>query len=132
MIEVGDWASNTKTITEDDVLKFAEIVGDSNPIHVDRLFASNTIFKEPIAQGMLIGSLISGVLGTKLPGPGCIYLQQNMRFIKAVKINDTISAFVEAIEIEPKGDFSSIVTFKTWCVNQHGETVVLGEAIMKV
>lgn len=132
MINVGDRASSTKTITEDDVLKFAEIVGDSNPIHVDKIFASNTIFKEPIVQGMLIGSLISGVLGTKLPGPGCIYLQQDLRFIKAVKINDTVSAFVEVVEIIPKGDFTSIIRLKTWCINQHGETVVLGEAVMKV
>lgn len=130
MTNIGDKASTTIKICDEDVIKFSEIVGDSNPIHTDEVFAANTIFKKKIAQGMLIGSLISGVLGTKLPGPGCLYLQQTMRFTKPVYIDDTISAFVEITEIKPKAD-SLIVSLKTWCVNQHAEIVLMGEAVMK-
>jgi len=131
-INIGDKAFKCKIISEDDIKIFSEIVGDSNPVHVDREYARNTVFHEPIAQGMLIGSLISGVLGTQLPGPGCIYLSQDFRFLKVVRVNDAITAFVEVVEIKTKNKSSAIVTLKTWCVNQHGDTVVNGEAVMKV
>ena len=93
-MQIGDTAFAQKTITIEDILSFSTIVGDSNPIHIDKDYALHTQFKEPIAQGMLIGSLISGVLGTKLPGPGCIYLNQVLSFLRPVKVNDVIKAVV--------------------------------------
>lgn len=130
-MKIGDKESSFKIISKEDITVFAEIVGDSNPIHIDKEFAANTIFNEPIAQGMLIGSLISGVLGTKLPGPGCIYLKQTLQFVRPVKVNDCITALVEVTDIKTRND-SAIVTLDTGCFNQFEEPVVIGEAVMKV
>lgn len=129
-MKVGDQAKQSKIITEDDIIRFSEIVGDKNPIHTDPEFAKNSMFGEQIAQGMLIGSLISGVLGTKLPGPGCVYLNQILNFLLPVKPGDYITAFVEVINIRNKAD-SSIVILKTWCTNKNNQTVVDGQAVMK-
>jgi 3-hydroxybutyryl-CoA dehydratase len=131
VLNVGDKAFAFKIITENDIKTFADVVGDRNPIHVDKDYAQKTIFHEPIAQGMLIGSLISGVLGTKLPGPGCIYLSQELKFLKPVKVNDFITANVEIIDIKHKRS-GLIIVLKTWCNNQYEELVVNGEAVMKV
>ena len=130
-LEIGAQAFTSRVITEDDIQTFALVAGDCNPVHIDREYARNTIFSEPIAQGMLIGALISGVLGTKLPGPGCIYISQDFKFLKPVKVNDIITAFVEVINIHAKAS-GKIVVLKTWCVNQFNDIVVSGEAVMKV
>lgn len=129
-MEIGDQASTSKIITVEDVIGFSRIVGDNNPIHTDPEFAQNTVFGEQIVQGMLIGSLISGVLGTKLPGPGCIYLSQTLNFLLPVRLGDHITANVEICEIHSKIN-SSIIKLNTWCINQNNQRVVDGRAIMK-
>ncbi len=130
-MKIGETASISKKIKASDVILFSNITGDSNPIHTDEQYAKNSYFKEPIAQGMFVGSLISSVLGTKLPGPGCIYLKQDISFFNPVKIGDLIEASVEIVSLGKKNN-SIIVTLNTWCTNQHGERVVDGKAIMKV
>ncbi len=128
---VGDKASASKEINVKDILSFSEIVGDKNPLHIDSDFAKSSIFGTQIAQGMLIGSLISGVLGTKLPGPGCIYLEQTLKFLHPVKVGDYITAIVEVQEILQKTN-SSIIKLHTWCINQDNQLVVDGQATMKI
>ena len=91
-LEEGQSASFSETITDADIVLFAGVSGDTNPIHLDAEFAAGTIFKERIAHGMLSASLISTVLGTKLPGPGAIYLSQTLKFKAPVKIGDTVTA----------------------------------------
>jgi acyl dehydratase len=128
---VGDKAFTSKEINVNDILKFSDIVGDKNPLHIDPVYAKSSIFGTQIAQGMLIGSLISGVLGTKLPGPGCIYLEQTLKFLHPVKIGDYITAIVEVQKIHQKTN-SSIIKLHTWCINQDNEVVVDGQATMKL
>ncbi len=118
----------SKTITEADLLMFAGVSGDTNPIHLDQDFASRTMFEGRIAHGMLTASLVSTVLGTKLPGPGAIYVHQNLRFLAPVRIGDTViaRASVTGLNGEKKR-----VTLETTC--RVGETKVLdGEAILMV
>ena len=127
-IKVGDCASFSKTISESDVYGFAGITGDFNGAHINVKEAQSGIFGDRIAHGMLVGSLISTVLGTKLPGNGTIYLEQNIKFLKPVFLGDTITAFVKVEEIlnEKKG----IVKLKTYELNQINETVTDGYAIV--
>src|SRR3546814_7329516 len=87
-LSVGMTAVHTKTLTETDIVLFAGISGDSNPLHLNQEYASETMFEGRIAHGMLTASFISTVLGTKLPGPGCIYLKQDLRFLAPVRAND--------------------------------------------
>ena len=99
MISIGDEACFSKTISEYDVYAFAGITGDFNSVHINVEAAANTIFEKRIAHGMLTGSLISTVLGTKLPGEGTIYLEQDLKFMKPVYIGDTVTARVVVSEI---------------------------------
>ena len=126
-IQIGDRASVSKTLTEADVYKFAEICGDFNPIHIDRLTAEKSIFGKRICHGMLVSSFISTVLGMYLPGPGSIYLGQTLEFLAPVYIDDTITASVVVKEIN-----NNIVNLDTRIVNQHDETVVSGTAKMMI
>lgn len=128
-IEIGETASVTKSITEADVVNFAGIIGDYNPIHVDIEYAKSTMFGERLAHGMLTASFISTVLGTCLPGKDALYLGQELKFVKAVKLGDTITARAEVIAKEDK---KQILTIKTVVVNQRGETVVDGQAKVMV
>ena len=89
----------SKTITEADLLMFAGVSGDTNPIHLDQDFASRTMFEGRIAHGMLTASLISTVLGTRLPGPGAVYVSQNIRFLAPVRIGDTVIARAQVAEL---------------------------------
>ena len=124
-INLGDSASFTKTIGESDVYLFAGITGDLNPAHVNAVAAAEGMFKKRIAHGMLTGSFISTVLAMQLPGPGTIYVGQNLQFRGPVFIGDTITARVEATE---KLDQRKWVKFKTTITNQDGKLVVDGEA----
>ena len=126
-IKIGDKSSFMKTISDYDIVSFARITGDFNPVHLDAEFASKTPFKERIAHGILSGSIISTVLGTKLPGPNTIYLSQNFKFLLPVKIGDTIKATVEVVE---KRDDKNIIKLKTQVRNQDEELVVDGEAVV--
>jgi len=126
-ITIGEKASLTKQITEADVIQFAEVSGDKNPIHLDKEYASQTRFKERIAHGMFTASLISAVIGTRLPGPGNIYVSQTLEFKAPVKFGDRIEAEVEIIEKIPE---RNRVRLKTVCRNQDGMVVIEGEAVV--
>ncbi len=126
-LEVGQKASMRKTITEADVSAFAQISGDTNPVHLDKEYAAKSMFKERIAHGMLTAGLISAVLGTQLPGVGCIYLSQSLKFLAPVKLGDTIEAEVEVIE---KLEEKNRVRLRTVCRNQSGQVVIDGEALI--
>ncbi|WP_260471924.1 MaoC family dehydratase [Bacillus sp. HMF5848] len=126
-IAIGTKASISKTIAECDIYSFAGITGDFNPAHIDEEYAKTTPFQTRVAHGMLTGGLISAVLGMKLPGPGAIYVGQQLRFKKPVMIGDTVTAEVEAIELVDKGKYQLLV-LRTNCFNQRGEIVVEGMA----
>ncbi|HNM77523.1 MAG TPA: MaoC family dehydratase [Tepidiformaceae bacterium] len=124
-ISIGDSASFTKTMSETDIYLFAGITGDLNPAHVDAVSAADGMFKQRIAHGMLSGSFISTVLAMKLPGPGTIYLGQELSFRGPVFIGDTITARVECTE---KLEQRKWLKFKTTVTNQDGKLVVDGSA----
>jgi len=126
-LKIGDKASVSKTISEYDVYGFAGITGDLNPAHVNEVYAKDTQFNGRIAHGMLGAGLISAVLGMKLPGPGAIYLGQELKFKKPTRIGDTITAEAEIMEMTDKGKFY-IVKIKTTCFNQMDEVVIEGVA----
>lgn len=129
-LAVGDRAAFTKTVTEADIILFAGVTGDMNPVHIDETFAAKSIFKKRIAHGMLSAGLISTVLGTRLPGPGAIYLKQTLEFQKPVFIGDTITASVEVTAVNTKNGKNRSVTLSTTCTNQDGATVLTGEAVL--
>lgn len=126
-VSIGQRASFTKTITEADISLFAGVTGDLNPLHVDKEFAKRTRFGERIAHGFLTAGLISAVIGTRLPGPGSIYLSQSLSFQKPVKIGDTITATVEVTAYHKE---KRIVTLETKCHNQDNVVVLSGEAVV--
>lgn len=127
-MNVGDSASLSKTVTESDILSFAGLTMDFNPVHVNAEYAKESIFKERIAHGMLSAGFISAVLGTTLPGPNAIYLGQELKFTAPVKIGDTVTATATITE---KKDEKRILKLKTVVTNQHGEVVVDGNAVIK-
>ncbi len=130
IFEIGQTASLTKTILEKDVYLFAEISGDINSIHVNKAAAEKSIFKKQVAHGFLVGSLISAVLGTKLPGEGTILLEEKMKFLKPVFIGDTVTAqvMVEEVVNTAKG----VIRLVSTAVNQNNEIVIEGYVIAKV
>ena len=99
---VGMTAIFAKTITEADIVLFSGVTGDMNPVHVNEEFASGTMFKGRIAHGMMTASLISTVLGMKMPGPGCIYLSQDLKFLAPVRAGDTVTAKAVITEVIPE------------------------------
>jgi 3-hydroxybutyryl-CoA dehydratase len=123
-LRLGQTASLGKTITEADILMFAAVSTDTNPVHLDAEVAAKSVFKERVAHGMLSAGLISAVLGTRLPGAGTIYMGQTLRFRAPVKIGDTVRATVEvtALDAEKKR-----ATLKTTCT-VGGKVVIEGEA----
>jgi len=125
----GDTASISKTITDDDIQKFADASGDHNPLHLDDEFAKSTRFGRRIAHGMLSASLISAVIANQLPGQGSIYLGQTLKFVAPVFPGDTITARVTVISIR---DDKLVMKLETVCSNQHGEVVIKGEATVLV
>lgn len=125
-VAVGDRVSFTKVVTERDIVDFARVTGDEQPLHLDPDFGKRTRFGKRIAHGMLSAGYISAALGTKLaPGWVVVYLQQQLRFRLPVAIGDTITANVEVKEIDAE---KRIATLQTDCVNQEGAVVVQGEA----
>ncbi len=127
-IKTGDDASLSVTITEAHIVLYAGITGDVNPVHVDAEHAKESVFGERIAHGMLVGGLISAVLGTKLPGPNSVYLGQDLRFKAPVKIGDTVTVVVTVTE---KRDDKRIIKLETTVLNQRGEIVIDGTAVIK-
>jgi len=126
-LNVGDFASFSKTIAESDVYLYAGVTGDLNPAHINEEYAKKTFFKTRIVHGMLLGGLISTVLASKLPGPGTIYIQQELHFIAPVHMGDTVSATVEVTEIDAEKNRAKMRTF---CTNQEGITVLDGAAVV--
>ncbi len=126
---LGERASFAKTVTEADVTTFAGLIGDFDPIHVDAEYARRSRFGQRVAHGMFTGGLISTVLGNKLPGPGSIYLSQQLEFLAPVFIGDTITAIVEVASWQPG---KRIITLKTDCYNQDNKQVVTGKAALLV
>ena len=124
-IKIGDTAQFSKTVTETDLEYFARATGDFNPIHFDRSYAEKTPFNGRIAHGVLSIGFISAVFGNVFPGPGTIYLTQEVTFLAPVRIGDTIMAKVEVIELIPE---KNRVKFKTTCTNQNGQEIVTGTA----
>lgn len=124
----GMTALYSRTVTDADIVLFAGISGDGNPVHLNEEYAATTMFKGRIAHGMLTASFISTVLGTRLPGPGCIYLSQNLKFRAPVRSGDTVHARVTVTDVEPE---KRKVTLTTVCtVNRH--VVLEGEALVMV
>jgi acyl dehydratase len=126
-IAVGDSAQITRRVSDGDIASFVDAVGDYNPVHSDRAYAAATVFKEPIAPGIWTAGLISAVIGTRLPGPGAIYLSQDLKFLKPVKSGDSISARVEVIEVNRE---KNRIRLRTICSNQRAEDVLTGEAVV--
>jgi 3-hydroxybutyryl-CoA dehydratase len=127
-MSVGMTEVYTRTVTEADIVLFCGISGDSNPVHLDHEFAKTTMFKGRIAHGMLTASFISTVLGTKLPGPGCVYISQNLRFKAPVRIGDTVKARVTVTAVDRD---RARITVATVC--HVGDTQVIdGEATLMV
>ena len=126
---VGEQASLTKTVTDADVATFADLIGDHNPIHIDDEYARKSRFGKRLAHGVFTGGLISAVLGNCLPGPGSIYLSQQLEFLAPVFIGDTITAVVEVTSWRPE---KRIITFKTDAYNQEERQVVTGKSVLLV
>lgn len=127
-MKLGMWATFAKTLTDADLVLFVGVSGDTNPVHLDEDYAAGTMFKGRVAHGALTASFISTVLGTKLPGPGSIYVAQTLKFKAPVHVGDTVTARCEAIELNPERKF---VIFKTQCFVR--ETLVIdGEATLKL
>lgn len=125
---IGDKASFSKIIKEDHIDSFADITGDFNPIHLDSEFAAKTRFKKRIVHGMLTNSLVSAVLGTKLPGMNTLYLSQNSKFVAPAFIGDELTA---TVEVKEKKDEKKIIILETVVTNQLGNKISIGEAIVK-
>lgn len=127
-LEVGMTETLAKTVLSSDVVGFAEVSGDRNPVHLSEHFAARTPFRTRIAHGLYTASLISAVLGTRLPGPGAIYLSQTLNFKAPVRIGDVVEVRVTVIELIERGHRARLA-----CTCSVGDTVVLeGEAMVKV
>jgi len=124
----GQSASFGKTITEADIVLFAAVTGDTNPMHLNAEYAKDSIFGERIAHGMLAAGLITKVLGTQLPGPGTIYMSQSLKFRAPVRIGQTVTATVEVLALHPE---KHRATLRTVCTVA-GEPVLEGEAFVSV
>lgn len=120
----GDTATFTRTLSERELVLFAAVSGDVNPVHLDPEFAANSIFGERIAHGMWSGSLISAALATVMPGPGTIYLEQNLSFKRPVKLDDILTVNLTVSRKDPKNR----VVFECNVTNQNNQKVVTGEA----
>ena len=129
MYLVGETAVVSKTITETDVYMFAGISGDFNSAHVNKILAEKGIFGRQIAHGILVASLISNVIGMKLPGEGSIYMEQNLKFVRPVFIGDTVTARVEIMEVISKN--KNVLRLDTKVMNQNNEIVIDGSAVVK-
>ena len=124
---VGEVATRTKLISKEGIERFAQLTGDTNPIHVDAAYADKTHFQGPIAHGMMVASLVSAVLGIQLPGPGSIYLKQDLRFLNPVRPGDEITVQVEVTSWDSE---RGRIKLQTDVTNQEGTIVITGEARM--
>ena len=128
-VRIGKTASRSRTITEKDVIAFAGLIDDSNPVHLDAEYAKTTMFGERIAHGMHSASFFTTLIATRLPGIEGIYVSQDLKFIRPVRIGDTITAQATVVE---KNDAKRRLTLKTTVTNQRGEMVIDGKAVIAV
>lgn len=128
-LHVGMAAERTRIVTDDLVRRYAELTEDFNPVHVDEAAAAKSRFGGRIAHGMLSGGLISAVLGMDLPGPGALWLSQQMKFTRPVMLGDTITTRVEVLEVIPAKRRARLATT---CRNQRGELTLDGEALIQM
>jgi 3-hydroxybutyryl-CoA dehydratase len=126
-LTVGTASEWSRTITEADVLLYAELTGDRNPVHIDATAAAAGPFGERIAHGMLTAGLISAAMANGVPGPGAVYLSQSLTFRQPVRLGDTVTARVEVLEIKPR---TRRLRLATVCRNQDGAVVLEGEAMV--
>jgi 3-hydroxybutyryl-CoA dehydratase len=127
-LQLGMEADVQKLVTEADIVSFAEVSGDKNPVHLDADYAARTMFKERIAHGMLTASYISAVFGMEMPGPGAIYVSQTLNFKAPVRIGDVVTARVKVVELIDK---KRRARFECQCV-VNGKAVLEGEAVLMV
>lgn len=121
---IGMTSSHSMVVSEEDVINFSKITGDINPIHLDENYAEASIFGKRVAHGMLCGSLFSTIFGSKFPGEGCVYLEQNLSFRKPIFLNDKVNAKVDLIDIDNE---KRILIFETKC-EVDGKDVIVGSA----
>ena len=125
----GDTASLVKTITAEDIRKFVELTGDTNPLHVDAEYANETPFKEVVVHGMLGASFISTVIGTKMPGPGALWLSQSFDFSLPVRLGDTLTVSCRVLRKHPR---DRLLDLEMRITNQHGQAVLEGQGVVKL
>jgi len=128
-IDLGQESSLSLAVTSDTVEQYARLIGDTNPVHLDPEYAAKSFFRKRIAHGMLAAGLVGAVLGTRLPGPGAIYLNQNIEFKRPINIDETITAKVKVTE---KHDKHNKLTLRTWVETQAGHLVLDGTALVLV
>ncbi|MBI2796678.1 MAG: MaoC family dehydratase [Gemmatimonadetes bacterium] len=126
-LTIGQSAEITRTVTDRDIQGFADVTGDTNPLHLDEAAAKGTMFKGRIAHGMLGAGFISAVIGTQLPGFGSVYVTQSLAFRRPVRPGDTITTRVEVVELMPA---ERRVRLATTCRNHAGKAVIEGEAVI--
>lgn len=126
-VKVGQTAQISRKFTAEDVRQFSELSLDFNPVHLDADYAEQSMFGRRIVHGMLVSSLFSGLLGKHLPGEGTIYLGQELQFKKPVYLDQDVTATVEVLEVR---EDKPIITLATTCVNDQGEVVISGQAVV--
>lgn len=126
---VGDIARSTREIIESDLVEFARISGDSNPIHLDDGYAAKTVFKRRVAHGLFLGSFISALIASKMPGEGAIYLKQSLSFKSPAFLNDVIITEIEILELNEE---KNSLLLKTTCKTNEDRVVIIGEALVKL
>jgi 3-hydroxybutyryl-CoA dehydratase len=127
--EIGQMASLSKTISAREVEAFAAVSGDRNPAHLDDEYAKRTRFGKRIVHGVLVCGVISAAIGMRLPGPGTIYLHQEIDFRRPVYIGDTVTAVIEVLQIRTD---KPVLTLRTNCYNQNNQLVIEGQAVVLV
>lgn len=125
--QIGQRAYHSKKFSKEEVLAFSKLTSDNNPIHFDEEYASSTRFKKTIVQGPMVVSLIGGVLGSTLPGPGTIYISQETKFLKPLFIGETVRAWVEVLEIR---EDKPVITLKNWIEKENGKIVLEGKSVV--
>ena len=127
-LSVGQKAEREFPVTQESVAAFAEVSQDSNPLHLDETYASKTRFGRRIAHGMLTGSFISAMIGTELPGEGCIYMKQELTFLRPVYAGDVVRVEIVVSQLQTE---KKRAVLSTNCYNQNGEQVIAGTALVK-